>query len=378
MEIMEVNYSEQFSGIYKNKNVLITGHTGFKGSWLSLWLHLLGANVIGYALEPATEADNFVVCGLQDKITDLRGDIRDISRLKQVFAAFQPDLVFHLAAQPIVRRSYECPVETFETNVIGTVNVMDSIRTCDSAKAGVIITSDKCYDNREQIWGYREGDKMGGYDPYSASKGCAELAASAYRYSYFRSDSGKAIATARAGNVIGGGDWSPDRLVPDCIRALLENKIIELRNPESVRPWQFVLEPLYGYLMLGEKLLTEGTKFSGAWNFGPDFESIAPVKKVVGLLTSLWGDTSSVTTSANPNAPHEAELLSLDCTKAKKLLGWKPQLNLQKALYETVQWYKNFRTDDMYSLCETQIASFSKLCTPLTEYDFSPLNSFAT
>lgn len=373
METMEVNFDDLFDGIYKGRNVLITGHTGFKGSWLSLWLHLLGAKVIGYALDPATEQDNFVLCGLHSKIVDLRGDIRDASRLKQVFSAYQPEIVFHLAAQPIVCRSYQIPAETFETNVMGTVNVLDAIRSCDSVKAGVIITSDKCYENREQIWGYREDDKMGGYDPYSASKGCAELVTSAFRSSYFPAGSGKAVATARAGNVIGGGDWSQDRLLPDCMRSLIAQKPIELRNPDSVRPWQFVLEALYGYLLLGEKLLQDGTKYSGAWNFGPDFESVAPVKKVAGLLTALWGCSSGLLVAGNQNAPHEAGLLSLDCTKAKTLLGWKPQLPLQKALNDTVQWYKNYQSEDMFMLCESQIASFCKVCTQIVEYDFSPL-----
>jgi CDP-glucose 4,6-dehydratase len=372
METMGIDFSEQFDGVYLGKNVLVTGHTGFKGSWLSLWLHLMGANVIGYALGPATAQDNFVLCGLHNKIIDLRGDIRDTALLKQVFEVYQPDIVFHLAAQPIVRHSYEIPAETFETNVMGTVNVLDAIRGCSSVKAGVIITSDKCYENREQIWGYRENDKMGGYDPYSASKGCAELVAAAFRTSYFSANSGKAIATARAGNVIGGGDWSQDRLIPDCIRAFIKQDPIVLRNPDSVRPWQFVLEPLYGYLLLGKKLLHDGAKYSGAWNFGPDFDSIAPVKKVVSLLTNFWGSSPGILSAAPQNAPHEAALLSLDCTKAKNLLDWKPRLNLQNALNYTVEWYKNDRTEDVYALCERQIASYCKTCTSLVESDFSP------
>ena len=357
---MEVALTDPFEGIYKGRNVLVTGHTGFKGSWLSLWLHLLGANVIGYALDPITEQDNFVLCGLRNKITDLHGDIREADRLKLVFAAYQPEIVFHLAAQPIVRRAYQIPAETFETNVMGTVNVMEAIRGCDSVKAGVIITSDKCYENREQIWGYREDDRMGGYDPYSASKGCAELVTAAFRNSYFSNNSGKAVATARAGNVIGGGDWSQDRLIPDCMRALIAQKAIEVRNPDSVRPWQFVLEPLYGYLLLGEKLLRHGAGYTGAWNFGPDFESVAPVKKVVEFLTSSWGNNSNILISSDSNAPHEAGMLSLDCTKAKTLLGWKPRFNLQTALDYTVQWYQDYQTKDMLELCERQITSFCK------------------
>jgi CDP-glucose 4,6-dehydratase len=361
MENVEINFADLFGGIYKGKTVLITGHTGFKGSWLSLWLHLLGANVIGYALDPRTEQDNFVLCGLHNKITDLRGDIRDAGRLKLVFAACQPQIVFHLAAQPIVRRAYQIPAETFETNVMGTVNVLEAIRGCDSVKSGVIITSDKCYENREQIWGYREDDKLGGYDPYSASKGCTELVAAAFRNSYFSGDSGKAVATARAGNVIGGGDWSPDRLVPDCMRALIHEEPIRLRNPDSVRPWQFVLEPLYGYLLLGEKLLQGDARFGGAWNFGPDFESVAPVGKVVELLAALWGKDSPALPASDPNAPHEAALLNLDCTKAKTLLGWRPRLNLRQALDYTVQWYRNDQETDIFALCERQIASFCQI-----------------
>jgi CDP-glucose 4,6-dehydratase len=373
MEAVGIGFPEQFGGIYRGKNVLVTGHTGFKGSWLSLWLHLMGANVIGYALEPATEQDNFVRCGLQNKFTDLRGDVRDPALLKRVFEIYQPEIVFHLAAQPIVRRSYEIPAETFETNVMGTVHVLDAIRSSGSAKAGVVITSDKCYENREQIWGYRENDRLGGYDPYSASKGCAELVAAAFRSSYFGPNSGKAIATARAGNVIGGGDWSQDRLIPDCIRALMKQEVIVLRNPDSVRPWQFVLEPLYGYLLLGEKLLRDSAKYSGAWNFGPDFDSIAPVKKVVRLLTNFWGNNPGVLSAAPQNAPHESELLSLDCTKAKTLLKWRPRLNLQHALKYTVEWYKNDCTEDVYALCERQIASYCEISTSLVESDLSPL-----
>lgn len=376
METVEIDFPEQFDGTYRGKNVLVTGHTGFKGSWLSLWLHLMGANVIGYALEPATEEDNFVLCGLHHKITDLRGDVRDTAHLRQVFEIYQPEIVFHLAAQPIVRRSYEIPAETFETNVMGTVHVLDAIRSSGSAKAGVIITSDKCYENREQIWGYRENDRLGGYDPYSASKGCAELVASAFRTSYFGPNSGKTIVTARAGNVIGGGDWSQDRLIPDCMRAFIRHDPIVLRNPDSVRPWQFVLEPLYGYLLLGQKLLRDGAEYSGAWNFGPDFDSIVPVKKVVGLLASFWGNSPAFLSAAPQNAPHESELLSLDCTKAKTRLKWKPQLNLQDALKYTVEWYKNDRAEDVYSLCERQIASYSNICASSVEADVSPINAF--
>jgi len=361
METVEIDGLNLFDGVYQGKCVLVTGHTGFKGSWLSLWLYLMGAKVVGYALDPATQRDNFVRCGLHGKIIDLRGDIRDAALLNQVFDTYRPEFVFHLAAQPIVRRSYENPTETFETNVMGTVNVLEAIRSCNSVKAGVIITSDKCYENREQIWGYREDDKMGGYDPYSASKGCAELVTSAYRNSFFRRDSEKSIATVRAGNVIGGGDWSDFRLLPDCVRAAQSQIPIEIRNPDSVRPWQFVLEPLYGYLLLGSKLFQRGAAYSGAWNFGPDFESIATVKTATELFAALWGGGAGIHCFSSEDAPHEAGLLSLDCTKAKTLLGWKPRLNLQQALEYTVEWYKNENTEDLFALCKSQIVSYCKL-----------------
>lgn len=361
METMGINYSEMFGGIYQGRRVLVTGHTGFKGSWLSLWLHLLGAKVIGYALDPVTNQDNFLLARLQDKIIDIRGNILDVPKLKKIFDTHRPEIVFHLVAQPLVRRSYEMPVLTFETNTMGTVHVLEQIRSSDSVKTGVIITSDKCYENQEQLWGYREKDRLGGYDPYSASKGCAEIITASYRKSYFRTDAsglpGKALASVRAGNVIGGGDWSENRLLPDCIRALQGQKPIEIRNPESTRPWQHVLEPLYGYLLLAAKMFTEGSKYSGAWNFGPDFDSIAPVKEVVNTVIALWGSGLWVDCSAD-KALHEAVLLSLDCTKAKTLLGWQPRLDLSKALEYTLAWYKNYARRDVYQLCKEQIAEY--------------------
>ena len=366
MEAMAIDFSRLFGGVYSGKNILVTGHTGFKGSWLSLWLYCMGANVVGYALAPATERDNFVLCGLHEKIIDLRGDIRDSSALGKAFDTYRPEIVFHLAAQPIVRRSYEIPAETFETNVMGTVHVLEAIRSSGTAKAGIIITSDKCYENREQLWGYRENDRLGGYDPYSASKGCAEIVTAAYQKSYFGRDSGKAIASVRAGNVIGGGDWSDSRLVPDCIRALESQKPIEIRNPNSVRPWQFVLEPLYGYLLLGAKLLQQGSRYGGAWNFGPDYDSVATVKTVTDQLIALWGNGASRNCDRLQDAPHEAALLSLDCTKAKALLGWKPRLKLQKALDYTVEWYKN-HDENSFELCKRQIVSYCETIPDLYE-----------
>ena len=290
MEAMEVS-DGLFSGIYRGKKVLVTGHTGFKGSWLALWLHLLGAEVIGFSLPPSGEFDNYNLLGLGANITDIRGDIRDRAHLREVFETHQPELVFHLAAQAIVRDSYVNPVDTFETNVMGTANVLECIRLSESIEAGLIVTSDKCYENKEQIRGYREEDALGGYDPYSASKGCAEIVTASYRRSFFEGEikTPISISTARAGNVIGGGDWSAYRILPDCIKSLLEQKPIGVRNPKAVRPWQFVLEPLYGYLLLVANMYVEPDRFCGAWNFGPDYKSVIPVQAVVEKILRLWG-----------------------------------------------------------------------------------------
>nr|WP_319487666.1 CDP-glucose 4,6-dehydratase [uncultured Caproiciproducens sp.] len=370
METLEIDFKKMFGGFYRGKNVLVTGHTGFKGSWLSLWLYLMGARVIGYALDPATDRDNFVLCGLRHRMMDIRGDIRDDARLKQVFSLYEPEIVFHLAAQPIVRRSYEIPDETFETNVMGTVRVLENIRLSGTVKTGVIVTSDKCYDNKEQFWGYREGDMLGGYDPYSASKSCAEIVTASYRNSFYNARSGKypgkCVSSVRAGNVVGGGDWSECRLIPDSIRALQSQNPIEIRNPDSVRPWQHVLEPLYGYLLLAYKMAEEGSQYAGAWNFGPDFDSIVPVSRVADMLVSLWGSGKWVDCAEQPTL-HEAALLSLDCTKAKTFLGWKPRMDLQKALEYTVEWYQKFRSEDVYHLCRRQISAYCAACMSAEE-----------
>lgn len=357
LENMELAPAGRFGEAFYQKNVLVTGHTGFKGSWLCVWLGMLGANLTGYALDPAHDRDNFVRCGLSRKMIDLRGDVRDLARLKMAFEAYRPEVVFHLAAQPIVRRSYREPAETFETNVMGTVNVLEAARACGSVKAVVIATSDKCYENRESIWGCREEDPLGGVDPYSASKGCAELVTSAYRNSFFPPEKGKAVVSVRAGNVFGGGDWSEFRLVPDCIRALEENRPIELRSPESVRPWQFVLEPLSGYLLLAAELLC-GAPLDGAWNFGPEPEDSVSVQALAELLAKIWGGSARVRCAAEENAPYEAAALSLDCTKAKLLLGWRPRLDLQTALEFTAEGYR--REDDAMNLCQSQIARYSE------------------
>ncbi len=338
MEAVGVTFKSMFGGAYLKKRVLVTGHTGFKGAWLTLWLTLMGAEVMGYALDPPYENGMFDLCNVAGGIMDVRDDIRDEDALSEAFWFFQPEIVFHLAAQPIVRLSYDAPMDTMEANIMGTVNVLENIRLFDSVRTAVIVTSDKCYENREQLQGYRETDAMGGYDPYSASKGCAELAASAYERSFFEKQ-GKGVATARAGNVIGGGDWAQDRIVPDCVRALRAGKPIHVRNPHAVRPWQFVLEPLYGYLLLGQKLMNDPKAYAGAWNFGPDAADVATVGKLVETLVGIWGNGAWEDLSI-PGAVHEAAQLRLDCTKAKELLHWRPQLSLQEALNETVSWYR--------------------------------------
>lgn len=363
MENMGIkNTKKIFNNMYEGKTVLVTGHTGFKGSWLSIWLKELGATVIGYGLDPYTNKDNFVVTGLKDKIVDIRGDIRNEEKLKQVFDMYKPEIVFHLAAQPLVKLSYEKPKETYETNVIGTLNVLECIRRSDSVKVGIMVTTDKCYENKEQIWAYRENDPMGGYDPYSSSKGCCELLISSYRNSFMNPNDydkhGKAIASVRAGNVIGGGDWARDRIVPDCIRALMKNQDIEIRNPSAVRPWQHVLEPLSGYLLLASKMYEDGVNYCSGWNFGPEFKSVITVKNVVETILEIWGSESRIST-LNETDFHEANLLSLDITKSKKYLKWNPIWNIQECIKYTVNWYKNFLDNkEMYLLCKKQISIY--------------------
>lgn len=355
-----------FNGVFCGKRVLVTGHTGFKGSWLSIWLHEMGAEVVGVGLDPYSEKDNFVLSGIGQKIcADIRADIRDCQRMKDIFAEYQPEIVFHLAAQPLVRLSYEIPVETYETNVMGSIHVMEAARMTDSVKVVVMITTDKCYENREQIWGYRENEPMGGYDPYSSSKGAAEIAISSWRRSFFNpQDYGKkhhvSIASVRAGNVVGGGDWAKDRIVPDCIRALEADLPIEIRSPKAVRPWQHVLEPLSGYLLLASKMLEDPTSYCEGWNFGPYAESITPVWEVARLLTGYYGK-GVLKDVSDPNALHEANLLLLDISKAKFQLGWEPHTNIQQCCQLTADWYKRYREEDVYNLCVEQIGNFVKL-----------------
>ena len=350
-----------FNGIFKDKRVLVTGHTGFKGSWLCIWLKELGAEVAGYALEPYTERDNFVVTGLASRMIHRIGNVDDFPGLKRVFAEYQPEFVFHLAAQPIVRKSYENPKETLDTNVGGTVNVLECCRLTDSVRVIINITSDKCYENRGWVWGYRENDPMGGHDPYSSSKACSELITHAYRKSFFSPDKferhGKSISSARAGNVIGGGDWQRDRIIPDCIRALQSGNTIEVRNPAAIRPWQHVLEPLHGYLLLAERMYDRPQEFSGAWNFGPDHRSAITVGEMVEKVIKCWGHGDWKKLSFQEPL-YEAELLNLDIAKAKFFLEWMPVWNIEKTVAKTVAWYKDNSQNSRYKLCAKQIESF--------------------
>lgn len=342
---------------FRGKRVLVTGHTGFKGSWLSICLLRAGAKVCGYALPPRTERDNFVVSKLGERLDHHAGDIRDRARLLQVFSTFRPEVVFHLAAQPLVRCSYENPEDTFSTNVLGSVNVMDAIRTVPECKAAVMVTSDKCYENQEWHRGYCETDQLGGHDPYSASKAAAEIIVSSYRRSFFRPENRK-IATARAGNVIGGGDWCPDRLIPDCIRALEREEVITLRNPLSTRPWQHVLEPISGYLKLAEALCSDSAGFDDAWNFGPEPSQTFTVQQVVELVVKNWGSGRCESIAAKSH--HEAGLLALDISKARRELGWRPAWETPRAVEETVRWYHDACRGDVFDFCVRQIEAYEK------------------
>ena len=321
---------------WRGRSVFLTGHTGFKGGWLSTWLLTLGARVAGYALAPDTTPSYFERCGLAERLASCYGDINDAGALEAALGAARPSIVFHLAAQSLVRRSYRAPVETFATNVLGTARLLEAVRGTPSAEAVVVVTSDKCYDNRERPEGYREDEPLGGHDPYSASKAAAELVAAAYRRSFFAQ--GARVATVRAGNVIGGGDWAEDRLVPDAMRALARGEAVRVRNPAAVRPWQHVLEPLGGYLTLAERLV-ESDAFATAWNFGPRDEDAVPVAALVELVLGLWGD-GRWEAVAEAAAPHEAGLLRLDWTQARQRLGWRPVLTLKEAAELTVAWYR--------------------------------------
>ena len=355
---------EMFNNVYRDKTVLITGHTGFKGSWLSIWLKELGANVVGYALEPYTERDNFVVTGLENKITHIIGDVKDYEKLKEVFLKYKPEFVFHLAAQPLVRESYVNPKETYDVNIGGTVNLFECCRLTDSVKVIINVTSDKCYENKEWIWGYRENDHMGGYDPYSSSKGCSEIITAAYRSSFFNpnnfKDHGKSISSVRAGNVIGGGDWQKDRLIPDCIRALENNEVIKIRNPDSIRPWQYVIEPLSGYLLLASKMFSEGEKFQGGWNFGPNDTNNFSVLDLVKSIIEI-AQKGSYKFDKKIEKLHETTLLKLDISKAINFLGWKPTLNFYETVEFTVKGYLNENEANVYEKRKQQILDYFNL-----------------
>lgn len=328
------------TSFWKGKRVLLTGHTGFKGSWLSIWLHELGAEVCGYALEPNTNPSLFQLSNIDQLIKSVIGDIRNLDHLKETMLNFQPEIVIHMAAQPLVRASYENPVDTYAINVMGTVNVLECVRNCQSVRAVLNVTTDKVYENKEWVWGYRESDQLGGYDPYSNSKACSELVTSSYISSFFNpvkyKAHGVAIATARAGNVIGGGDWANERLIPDIIKAIENNKEIIIRNPNANRPWQHVLEPLSGYLMLSEKLFTEGVKWNGSWNFGPDQSNIS-VGEIAEKILTMYSANNKI--NINISDSHESLMLNLDCSKSKQLLKWKPLFDLNKSLLLTVEWY---------------------------------------
>jgi CDP-glucose 4,6-dehydratase len=357
---------------YAGKTVLVTGHTGFKGAWLSLWLKMLGARVVGYSLNPPTQPSLFDETGLAEDVFHNVGDIRDLDSIQAVFQRYQPEVVFHLAAQPLVRLSYEQPVETFSTNVMGTVNLLEALKSAVSVKCCVCITSDKCYENREWPYAYRENDAMGGYDPYSASKGAAELVIASYGRSFFSDGNEKALpalASARAGNVIGGGDWALDRIFPDAVKALASKQAVPVRNPLAIRPWQHVLEPLSGYLWLALKLVEDRQRFGGAWNFGPLANGAVNVREMVEKIISVWGEGNiNDLSSGQKKEPHEANFLRLDCSKAIGMLRWLPVLSVEEAVRFSAEWYKNFyktNGNNVREFSESQILSYSDMAAKL-------------
>lgn len=337
---------EEVLRTWAGRRVFLTGHTGFKGSWLALWLSRLGARLRGYALDPCTEPNLFTLAAIGSVMDDVRGDVRDYSKLEAELRDFAPEVVFHLAAQPIVRRSYSDPVGTYATNIMGTVNVLEAVRNTPSVRAVVCVTTDKCYQNQEWIWPYRESDPLGGYDPYASSKACAEIVSAAYRSSFFAPEQlpkhRVALATARAGNVVGGGDWSEDRLIPDLVRGFSSGQPVLIRRPTSIRPWQHVLDPLHGYIMLAQELLAHHARFACAYNFGPSNEDIWSVERVVARFAEIWGDGASWVRDSAPNL-HEDHVLRLDASKARAELGWQPQLNIETALEWTASWYRAWR-----------------------------------
>jgi CDP-glucose 4,6-dehydratase len=362
-DVVNVESHAPFAGFYGGRRVLVTGHTGFKGGWLTLWLHELGAIVHGYALNPPTEPSMFEAAGIGAVLaSDARADLSDFARLKSAFNAAQPEIVFHLAAQSLVRASYRDPLGTLASNVMGTAHVLEAARAIDAVRAVVLITTDKVYENREWAHPYRELDPLGGHDPYSASKAAAEIVAASYRSSFFERETGHParVATARAGNVIGGGDWAVDRLVPDCVSAFAKHESVRLRFPRAVRPWQHVLGPLAGYLQLAKRLSApDGAKFAKAWNFGPDGSGDAPADEVAGIAARLWGEGARVECASSTGNPHEAGVLRLDSTLARTDLGWKPRWPLEQALAQTVAWYRAWiRGADMAAVSRDQIRAY--------------------
>lgn len=348
-----------------SRRVFLTGHTGFKGAWMALWMARRGARVRGYALDPASEPNLFHAASIAGFVEDLRGDVCDYQRLERALTEFAPEIVFHLAAQPLVRRSYAEPLCTYATNVMGTANLLEAVRHCPSVRAVVCVTTDKCYQNQGWIWPYRETDPLGGYDPYASSKACAELVVAAFRDSFFPAnrlpEHRVGLATARAGNVIGGGDWSEDRLIPDLIRGFAAEQPVRIRQPKAIRPWQHVLDALYGYLQLAEELIAERSQFASSFNFGPSDEDTWPVQRVADYLAKRWGNDARWICDQN-QGPYEHALLRLDSSKARVELGWRPRLNLETALEWTIDWYQAWRKDgSMQSETEAQIAAYEKL-----------------
>jgi CDP-glucose 4,6-dehydratase len=349
---------------WRDKRVFLTGHTGFKGSWMALWLQRMGARVTGFALPPVSQPNLFDLARISEEMTSIMGDIRDTQSLASAIEGCNPQIVFHFAAQALVRRSYEDPLETFTTNVIGTANLLEAVRQSTGVRVVVNITSDKCYENKEWVWGYRESDPMGGHDPYSCSKGCAELVTAAYRRSFFSQPvDGKdplALASVRAGNVIGGGDWSRDRLVPDIMKAIANGQPVIIRNPDAIRPWQHVLEPLSGYLLLAQRLWSDPQAFAGGWNFGPHESDARPVSYICDALTGLWGKNAYWQKDQGVH-PHEANFLKLDCSKAHLRLGWYPRLDLRTTLEWIVAWYRAFAAQkDIRAFCMNQIEAYER------------------
>ncbi len=344
---------------WSGKRVFLTGHTGFKGSWLSLYLESMGSLVKGYALSPLTKPSLFKIADVSRGIESEIGDIRNLEKLANSVKSFEPDVVIHMAAQPLVRESYKTPVDTYATNIMGTVHVLEAARYCDNIGSIVIITTDKCYENKEWAWGYRENEPMGGHDPYSSSKACAEFVTSAYQRSFYHTSSTANVASARAGNVIGGGDWSHDRLLPDILRAFGSNESVVIRSPKATRPWQHVLEPLSGYLILAESLYTEGSKFAEGWNFGPSDEDCRSVEWILDRMVCKWGKGASWKLDTNNLNPHEANFLKLDCSKARQALKWQPKYNLDETLGLIVDWHLAYQNgEDMRDVCLKEISRY--------------------